>query len=349
MRGSGYRIFVEQLAGLAADADPSVGAIAERIAAPIRVGVCGRSGVGRRTVARALDLAGITVAGPADPIDVTVYVTAEVVKPEDRAAIAAARHPVLAVLNKVDTASPLTGAARTQCAHLAQLLGVAMEPMSGLLAVAALDTSLDEPAWSALRALAARPDAVLDASVDGFLAASDPVARADRGRLLGILDVFGIALVVAAIRQGASAPGARALLRRVSGVDAVVDRLFRVGARVRYQRVRRAVAQLETLAVTDARVAEFLCRDDTVLARMAAAEDVAAADGLDGAGLAAAVGSGSVDQLARAVWWRRYSTGPVGELQRACGVDIARGALRLWSQAHKASQASGGQHRRPGH
>lgn len=43
-------------------------------------------------------------------VDLVVYVTVEVVKPEDREAIAATRRPVVAVLNKADLAGPLSGA-----------------------------------------------------------------------------------------------------------------------------------------------------------------------------------------------------------------------------------------------
>ena len=31
--------------------------------------------------------------------------------------------------------------------------------------------------------------------------------------------------------------------------------------------------------------------------------------------------------------WQRYSRRPVSGLHRACGADIARGSLRLWSRA----------------
>ena len=64
---------------------------------------------------------------------------------------------------------------------------------------------------------------------------------------------------------------------------------------------------------------------------MAAAVDLAEAAGLE---------VGRVDRdhdpaahLSRAVHWQRYTRGPVSDLHRACGADIARGSLRLWSQA----------------
>ena len=247
------------------------------------------------------------------------------------------------MLNKADLAGSLSGragdgpmaAARKRCATLAGLVGRPVEPMIGLLALAALD-GLDDALWAALRVLAADPGGAgcLDGSFAGFLAADNPVPTGVRLRLLDTLDLFGTALGLAAARQGRTAAQARALLRRISGVDAVLDKVSVVGAEVRYQRVLRAVAEMEALAVTRGEDGEaisgFLSRDDTVVARMAAAADLAEAAGLD---------PGSDDpaaHLPRAVRWQRYSLGrlgPVSELHRACGADIARGSLRLWSQA----------------
>jgi len=353
MRGQGHQIFVDELARFAAGhVDPRVTAIAERTAAPLRVVVQGRRGVGRSTVARALGRAGITSGISAKTlvtpsacaddrdVDIVVYVTAEVLKPEDTDAIAAAGRPVLAVLNKADLAGSLSGrggdgpiaVARMRCADLSALVGVPMEPLIGLLAVAALD-DLDSALWAALRALAAHPDgaACLDGSFAGFLAANNPVPTDVRLRLLDTLDLFGIALGIAAVRQGRTAAQVRALLRRMSGVDAVLSKVSVVGAEVRYQRVLEAVAELEALAVGDERISGFLSRDDTVVARMAAAVDLAEAAGLD-------VGPADLDRdpsahLPRAARWQRYSRASVSDLHRACGADIARGSLRLWSQA----------------
>ena len=344
MKGQGHQIFVDELKRFAAgQADARVTAIAERAAAPLRVAVRGRRGVGRGTVARALggvDAAGIRVLPAAraagKDVDVVVYVTAEVIKPEDADAIAAARQPLLAVLNKADLAGSLSGrtgdgpiaAARTRCAELSELVGVPVEPMIGLLAVAAL-AGLDETAWAALRALAADPGGAdaLDGSFDGFLSATGPVPTDARRHLLETLDLFGTALGVAAARRGRTRAQVAALLRRMSGVDAVVVRVASLGAEVRYQRVLDAVAELEALAVGDERIGGFLTRDDTVVARMAAAVDLAEAAGLD-------VGrcDEPAEHLPRAARWQRYSRGSVSDLHRACGADIARGSLRLWSQ-----------------
>ncbi|ORW94992.1 hypothetical protein AWB92_00170 [Mycobacterium sp. IEC1808] len=352
MTGHGHRLFVDELARFAAGrADPRVTAITERAGAPLRVAVGGRRGVGCRTVARALDLAGAgrgiaATAGTSAGADVVVYVTAEVIKPEDAEAVAAAARPVLAVLNKADLAGSLSGrggdgpiaAARQRCARLAALLGHPIEPMIGLFAVAALD-GLDDELWAALRVLAADPAGAgcLDGSFAGFLAAENPVPTAVRLRLLDTLDLFGTALGIAAARRGRTPAQARALLRRLSGVDAVLDKVAVIGAQVRYQRVLRAVAELEALAVAAGRdgeaISNFLASDDTVVARMAAAVDLAEAAGHDPG---SDVPDDPAAQLPRAVRWQRYSLGrlgPVSDLQRACGADIARGSLRLWSQA----------------
>lgn len=115
MRGQGHQIFVDELTRFADGVvDPRVTAIARRTAAPLRVVVRGRRGVGRRTVARALDRAGtasgiaadlqLSASAPDPGADAVVYVVAEVVKPEDAHAIAAAAQPVVAVLNKIGRA-----------------------------------------------------------------------------------------------------------------------------------------------------------------------------------------------------------------------------------------------------
>jgi hypothetical protein len=288
------------------------------------VAVSGRRGVGRSTVARALacaaDLRRTFTVTPSPEADVDVYVVAEVVKPEDRDAVTAAGRPVLVVLNKADliaTTQPglhsdgPTNAARTRCAELSTCIGLPIEPVVGLLAVAALDDVLDDTLWTALRELAA----------------GRPVAAELQRRLLESLDMFGVEQAVAAIRRGATWDQTRAVWRRLSCIGGVVDNIRSVGAQVHYQRMLDAVAELETLAVTDRRVGEFLTRDDTVVARMAGAVDVVEAAGMkvDRCDSAAAY-------LRRAKGWQRYSRGPVAGLHHACGADIVRGSLRLWSR-----------------
>jgi hypothetical protein len=278
------------------------------------VAVTGRRGVGRSTVARALTYAGLAVTPPADA-DVNVHVLADAVKPEDRAAIEAAGRPVLAVLNKADlvaTTAPArhpdgpTVAARIRCAQLSARAGVPIEPLVGILAGAALH----DASWRGLQALAG----------------GHPVDAAVRDRLMVTLDAFGIRQAIAAIRRGATRIDVDALLCALSGIDDVVDKVGVLGAPARYRRVLDAVAELETIAVTDRRIGEFLAHDDTVVARMMAALDVVEAVGItvDRDDTAAA-------HLRRAMHWQSYRRGPVAGTERACGADIVRGSLRLWS------------------
>jgi hypothetical protein len=314
MIGQGRQIFVDELNQCATEwADPRCAAIADRLAAPLRVAVSGRHGVGCSTVAHALTLAAdlrgtiaVTCTKP-EQADVDVYVVAEVVKPEDRAAIAAAARPVLVVLNKAD----LVANAQDRCTSLFRHTGLAIRPMAGLLAVAALDDVMDHTLWAALQALARKPP-------------GHPVPTS----LLDTLDVFGVEQVLAAIRGGATRDQACAALRRLSCIDQVVDGVESVGAQVHYRRMQGAIAELEVLAVADRRISEFLSRDDTVIARMAAAVDV-----VEAAGLNVDRCESTAAHLRRAVGWHRYRRGPVSGLHRACGADIVRGSLRLWAKA----------------
>jgi hypothetical protein len=293
--------------------EPRCTAIAERLAIPARVAVSGRRGVGRTTVARALAHAGVAVTVQSDA-DLDVYVLADAVKPEDRAAIGAAARPVLTVLNKADLISTTasgrhpdgpTAAARARCAQLSAQARTPVAPLIALLAVA----TLDDTAWAGLRAL-----------TDG-----QPAARR---ALIQTLDAFGVREATAAIRRGATRADVEALLRGLSGIDAVVAEIGVLTAQLRYRRVREAVAELETLAVTDRRVGEFLAHDDTVVARM-----MAAVDAVESIGMEVDRGDTADAHLRRATHWQRRRRGPAAGLERTCGADIVRGSLRLWSQA----------------
>lgn len=362
MRGRGHQIFAEGLTRFAAaHADPRVTAVAERTAAPLRVAVHGRPGVGRGTVERALGGAGRAwgIAVTTGPADVLVYATAEVFKAEDVDAIGAADRPVVGVLNKADLIGPLSGrgarasggpiaAARRRCAELSALAGVAVRPMIGLLTVAALD-DLDGGLWAALRTLADEPGTCLDGSFSEFLSADCPVPTEVRVRLLDRLDLFGVALAMVAVRQGRTSGQVRALLHRMGGADDVLRAIAAAGAELRYRRVLDAVAELEALAVSGAvsgavsrdvngeRITAFLAGDDAVIARMAAAADMAEAAGLE-------IGAGDGDpaeHLQAAARWQRYSRGSVGPVQRACGADIVRGSMRLWSRSRRTLPGEG--------
>ncbi len=278
--------------------------------------VTGRRGVGRSTVAHALARSGLAVT-PAAEADVNVHVLADAVKPEDLAAIEAAGRPVLAVLNKADliaTTAPgrhpdgPTSAARTRCAQLSARAGVPVEPLVGILAGAVLD----DASWRGLQALAG----------------GQPVDAAVRDRLMVTLDMFGIRQAIAAIRAGVTRSDVDALLCGLSGIDDVVAKVAVLGAQPRYRRVLDAVAELETMSVTDRRISEFLAHDDTVVARMMAAVEV-----VEAVGITVERGDTAAAHLRRATHWQSYRRGPVAATERACGADIVRGSLRLWSMA----------------
>ncbi len=299
MPRQGQEAFVGELALFAAaTADPEVTAIARRAAAPLRVEVRGRRGVGCSTVARALNV-GPNIASDADTApEVVVYVFAEVVKPEDVEAVRAARCPVLGVLNKVDVTGFAgdgpSSSARGRCEHFSALLGVSVQPMIGLLGDVSSDT----------------------------------------------LGPLGAAVAVAAARRGNTPAQVQAMLRRLSGVDAVLDQIAAAGAEARYRRVCDAVAELEALAVSEPvvepEIARFLARDDTLIARMAAALDLVESAG------PCHKAAGATGYLTRAARWQRYSRAHAGPVQRACGADIVRGSLRLWSRAGgEAGEAKG--------
>jgi hypothetical protein len=320
----GHRGFVDKLARFAGEVgDTRVTVIHNQAAAPLRVAVHGRPGVGRRTVARALRIAGLHVG---EPGEIDVFVVAEVVKPEDRAAIAGSSRPKIVVLNKADLCGfgpggPMAVAA-DRCARYHRLTGVPTIPMVAHLAAAELDDEL----IAALRLLTTEPADL--SSTDAFVDGPHPLPVGVRRRLLETLDLFGIAVGVLALRGNAEP---NELLRQRSGIDDVIDSL--PVAEAGYQRVRAAVTALEALAAVAEtglaqRVGAFLTADDTVIAQMAAAVDV-----VEAVGLQVDPGDDSHAHLRRAVTWQRYARGPVSAAHRACGTDIARGSLRLLGRA----------------
>jgi hypothetical protein len=334
----GRQIFVAALTRFAEQSrNPRLARIIGRIAAPPRVAVLGRDGVGRGTVGAALTRAGgttprargrVTVTSDATVADVHVLVIAEAIKPEDRAALAAADRPIVTVLNKADLmglggGGPLARAHR-RAADCRALTGVPTVPMIALLATAELDDEL----MSALRVLVTESADLT--STDAFVRTGHSVRPELRRRLLAALDRFGIARAVLALGEGADAATVSAVLRRDSQIDRVVEHIEAAGTPVRYRRVRSALTELNSLAVQsgDERLAEFLSTDETVLAVMAAAVDV-----VEAAGAAVDRGDDAAAHLRRAVHWRCYSRGPVDALHRSCGADIARGSLRLLGRA----------------
>jgi hypothetical protein len=285
---------------------------------PVRAVVLGRPGCGRRTVARVLRAAGLVVAGPGDAADVDVYVVAETIKPEDRAVLTRPPRPCVAVLNKAD----LTGfggdgpvaAAAEHCERLRQTIDTPMYPLAALVGVAALDHSvLDDAMVEALQVLTVEPATLV--SADGFVTGEHRLARPIRERLLIELDLFGIAHAVVALRDGADRAGVTAVLRRASGLDAVLAAITRAAAPARYHRLAEGLS------------AEFRCDDASVAARMSAAIEV-----VEAAGMAVDRDDDVDAHLRRAIVWQRYSRGPVSDLQRRCADDIVRGSLRRWER-----------------
>lgn len=297
--------------------------IIRRVAAPLRVAVQGRDGVGRGTVVSALALAGVAVTPDDAAADVHVVVIAETLKPEDHAMLRSDR-PALVVLNKADLTGfgadgPLTLAHRRAAGYRA-LTGVPTVPMVALLAVADLDGEL----ISALHTLVSQPAELT--STDAFVQSPHVLPRNVRLRLLDALDRFGIAHAVVAIGEGTATAALPDLLRRLSQIDRVVAHIEAAAAPVRYRRVLAAMAELRSLAMRsgDSELADFLSSDETILTVMAAAVEV-----VEAAGVRVETGDDAASHLRRAVRWRRYSRGPVDTLHRSCGADISRGSLRL--------------------
>ncbi len=319
----GHQLFADALGRRA----PQLSQLTNQVSAPLQVGVLGRPGVGRGTVASALALAGLTVSG--DGADVAVLVVAEVIKPEDRAVLAAAKVPIVMVLNKADLAGfgpggPLAMAG-AQAERLAAAARVRTRPLAGLLATAGLaDGVVDDAMLAALRVIAEQP--VDLRSPDSFVAGPHDVDVPTRRRLLERLDLFGIAHAVVALQHApATGPGAlRQVFRAVSGIDDVVSAIGRAGAGVRYRRVVAACEDLQVRAITDPEIADILVDADLVLARMAAAVDVLEADGV----LVDPTDDPSA-HLARAVRWQALADAPLADLHRQCAHDIVRGSLRL--------------------
>ncbi|WP_445168076.1 hypothetical protein ACTXG7_01340 [Mycolicibacterium sp. Dal123E01] len=281
----------------------------------VRVSVAGRTGCGRRTVTRVLRGAGVVLAGPGEPADLDVYVLAETLKPEDRRALTGSSRPVVGVLNKVDLTGfggdgPVaTAAARGR--RLSELTGVAVYPLAGLAALAAVDDAVvDDEMLEALRTLTTDPADL--GSTDRFAAKAHRLSRELRERLLTQLDLFGIAHGVLALRAGADRAGVISALRQVSGLDVLLAGIEEAAAPVHYER---------------------LAAGETIAARMAAAVAVVHA-----AGMTVDDGVTEAAHLRRAITWQRYSRGPVSRLHRSCGIDIARGSLRLWEDAGGAPE-----------
>ncbi|MGV0625722.1 hypothetical protein [Mycolicibacter minnesotensis] len=312
----GHQLFADELSELAMRLrDQRLSALAAEIAEPLRVAVQGRPGVGRRTVTAALIAAGVRGVGrpeTAAAADLVVHVLAELAKPEDLAALRAVRgRPVLVVLNKTDL--PRHG----DIDAIRSTTGRPVEPLSALFALAAAGDRLDIELWSALRGVAAHPADLR--SAEHFVGGPHPVPYLLRERLCTTVDLSGIERLLDLARAGGTPAQARALLGRLSGVDAVVSRLEAMSALTYHRRMSEVVIRLEALAVADDRIDEFLVSDATVAARLTAA--------------AAALELPDEPTLGRARRWQARRSAPIGTGRRACAADVARGSLRAWAAA----------------
>lgn len=337
MAASGTQLFAAAVTRFAGT-DPAVGPalrtrveeIATDVDAPLRVGVVGRTGSGRRTVGRALACAGLAVVDPGPAAELTVRVLVEVPKPEDLAALRSRCRPDLLVLNKADLTGlrpggPVETAVR-RCRRLAARTGVPVEPMVALAAVAALSPGVvDDTAVAALRVLTEHPADL--GSPDAFLAGEHRLSAGLRARLLAQLDLFGIAHAVVTLRAhpDAGPGGVRRALRAAGRIDQVLAALRLAGAVPRYRRIAAAVTELRSAALADPdlgdALAGFLAGPDVLAARAAAAAEVLRVAGVP-----------VPDPARRSAWsaaleWQRYRRGPVGELHRCCAEDLVRDAL----------------------
>ena len=301
--------------------------IIQRLRRPVRVAVLGRPGVGRGRVEAALRNRGVPVVRPGAQADIDVLVIAETVKAEDLEMARSARRPLLVLLTKADLAGagpdgPLA-VARRRAVAVERLIRVPVIAVVGLLGALECD-GLDPEMLAALRVFVTEPPNLTD--VEAFVDDAHPVDRDVRARLLARLDRFGIAHAVLALAGGAEPERLGGYLAALGNLDEANAALEAVAARVRYRRLHAAIVELRSIATRsdDATVSDLLVDDVTVLAAMGAAVEV-----IEAAGLSVDRGDTAAAHLNRAVRWRRYGRGPVDDLHRRCGADIARGSLRL--------------------
>ncbi|MBA0046422.1 hypothetical protein [Mycobacteroides sp. LB1] len=323
--------------------------VAVRAGDPLRVTVRGRAGVGVTSVIGALGRTMPAEAGPGhalievpipnqdpadstDAMDVQIVVFAEVLKPEDRAVLAASAAPKVLILNKADLTDP--GGARGpwtaavgRCAEYRAETRVPTLPLSAHVPLADLDEGIVE----ALKSMVEHPADT--SSVDAFVTCTHEVPAAMRRRLLHELDLYPMGCAIGALRQvpGLGAPALTALLRDLSGIDAVVDAIRAAIAQGWYRRMRSVLAELHRIGVTGVlpmQVDAFLTSDDLLVAAMQCAVDAATA-----AGIPVELSDHPEDHRYRAERWQRFAAGPVTATYAAMGTDIVRGSLRLWRLA----------------
>lgn len=304
--------------------------IIQRLRRPVRVAVLGRPGVGRGRVEAALRHRGVPVVPSGADADVDVLVIAEAAKPEELTVARSARRPLLILLTKADLAGSGPGGpiavARRRAAAVQRLTRVPVIAVVGLLAALKCD-GLDPELLAALHVFVTEPPDLTD--VEAFVEQPHPVERDVRARLLARLDRFGIAHAVLALARGHEPQRLDGYLSALGNLDEVIIALETTKALVSYLRLQAAIVELRALAARSDAVAvsDLLANDVTVLASMGAAVEV-----IEAAGLSVDRGDTASAHLDRAIRWRRYCRGPVNDLHRRCGADIARGSLRLLSR-----------------
>lgn len=191
--------------------------------------------------------------------EAVIYVLTQTVRKDDHdvlgafASATARRHPgpanAIAVLNMIDTVPPESiddatdhwSAARLLAERYADTLGArvaAVIPMIGLLAETAESGAFTSADADALRLLAELPDndqEIMLLAGDVFTDWDCPVSVPARTRLLRLLDRYGIATALSALRAAADTPTGelRRLLLAESGLHALrgaLDTVFRLRA-----------------------------------------------------------------------------------------------------------------------
>ena len=246
-------------ASLAPAGSPAGAELAEagrRYVRPLAVGVAGRPGVGRDSMARALrERLGVTAIGPGEDddadadVDVSVYVVTGPPRAADDAALAVLpADRTIVVLGKADTHDD-PDAVAAAAAHRLQRPVVAV---SALLACADLDTDELDFLRERVRAGEEMP------SMAGAFLGDAPAGSHDRTfrlALLRRLDRLGIELAMEMIAAGdpaaADAAGINRALWARSGIDALVPAIAGHVDRVRRWRDIELRTRLDRVAARD--------------------------------------------------------------------------------------------------
>ncbi|TSE00258.1 hypothetical protein FOS14_07440 [Skermania sp. ID1734] len=243
----------------------SATAVVDDFLRPLRVQIAGRAGVGRSSVARALDCAGAEIAttdhpdgaAPALDGDLVIYVLAESAQPADRAALVE-HERVLIVLNKADAIPGGWPAAAARADSIAECTGSPTVPLVASTAAATVAQRLTPSEVDSLRTLADGNDPILLLSPDLFVDADVAVPTSARRALLDRWDFFGVGCAIDTLRREPTLD-ADALLLVMHGASGVPAARAALAGQLRRNAQRRAQTLLDELARLAARGD---CRDD---------------------------------------------------------------------------------------